>query len=87
MNLSAPRARMAIGLTGPCRWRSNGRLRRCLATHREESKRRKSSKGASDALLRHPQGTYGAIEACALGASSFLNRLPFSGRPDTLLPL
>ncbi len=29
MNLGAPRARMLIGPEGPCRWRSNGHLRRC----------------------------------------------------------
>jgi hypothetical protein len=34
MNLGAPRARMLIGPEGPCRWRSNGHLRRCQSTLR-----------------------------------------------------
>jgi hypothetical protein len=75
MNGRLLRCRCASGAHVPTSY-APLRCSRCLATPLQRSNRRKSPKGASDSLLRHLQGTVGAISIRANGASRFLNRLP-----------
>ncbi len=72
MNLGAPRARMLIGPEGPCRWRSNGHLRRCrfgIPPHV-----RPQSPGNA-AYLQEPPSTLRWDSSLRLASDAFLDRL------------
>jgi hypothetical protein len=76
MNLGAPRARVLIGPQAPCRWRSNGHLRRCRCAsgphvHTEYAPVRSQAASHAVQILHGP--TLSALVRLASGA--FLNRL------------
>src|SRR3990172_6840249 len=65
MNLGAPRARMLIGPEGPCRWRSNGHLRRCQSALHLAIPEQAPTPTYSDTLLTSPYSLTGPNAAMA----------------------